>query len=157
MAKQSLSALLIIGVMTSCRSARDVSQPTEPGPAASPTYPACALVPGAVSRFDGPFGKMSDRELTERVAAGGGLVAIGFKEKGARGGVDDCGHVLVSDHTVKVAKEYLQSLGVKIKVESRYTPNVIAVINPSLVAQLRKHPLIEYVEPDVYGTYLHVR
>jgi hypothetical protein len=85
------------GLPRSCTKTRTTRTPQQQHgaqpPGASPGYPPCALAPGAVSRWDGPFWKMSVDELTRRVAAVGGRVAIGFKDSGERGGVDDCGRV----------------------------------------------------------------
>ena len=114
----------------------------------SPTNADCT------GRRDTPWCKMSDSELASEIDKAGGHVFIGFKDPAAAAGVDDLGHVLVSDSVVAGGKAWLRSVGVVIEFESMYVPAVSAVMPARLLGQIRHNPVVEYVEPIFPGTYL---
>lgn len=97
---------------------------------------------------------MSDTELADSVAAAGGRVMIGFKEPSARAGVDEWGNIQTSQSTTSAGKAYLEMLDVVIEDESKLAPMVVAVIDTSLIVQLRQNPLVDYVEPMLQGCTL---
>lgn len=152
---RSIPALLGVLAVFACV---DADRPLDPGRASAARQtpqqgPRYALPPQARSRWDTPWWKMSDSELADSVAAAHGRVFIGFKEPGARGGVDDWGQVIVSDATVAAGKRSLRSLGLAFDMEHRLIPAVVTTIAPSQVARLRALPFVDYVEPVVIGTY----
>lgn len=160
MCRRTLFLLFPFLAATACR---DSEVPLSPGetPAAQAMLradpqdrPPYELPRDALSRWDAPWWTMGDAELADSIAAAGGRTFIGFKEADARGGVDDWGRVLVSDTTAAAGKAYLRSLGLTFQQESKLTPTVVTVIDPSLVSMLRANPLIDYVEPVLTGRYI---
>ena len=105
------------------------------------------LPAGAPSRWDALWWTLSDEELADSIVANGGRVFIGFKEAGARGGVDDWGRVLVSGATVAAGKLYLRSLDLSLEEEYIFTPAVLTTIPRALVSVIRSHPLVDFLEP----------
>jgi len=103
------------------------------------------------SRTDTPWRRMTDDELSARIADAGGRVFIGFKDAHAVAGVEEFGLVIASPAAVALGKAQLRALGVDIEFEFLRTPAVVARIPAALTSQLRQNPLIEYVEPIVPG------
>lgn len=99
-----------------------------------------------------PWAGCSDEALTTLVDASAGRVFVGFKEALAERGVDGRGTVLTSDTTTDRMKEWLRGEGVTITSEY-LQPAVAAVMEPDedLVARVRNHPNIAYVEPIFPG------
>lgn len=105
-------------------------------------------------RKDTPFSRMSDAELADAVTKARGRVVIGFREPGARDGVNARGEVLVSSERVSAAKISLRASGVAPVYECRKIPAVVATIDARQVAELRSQPWVDYLEPEVTGEYL---
>ncbi len=114
-------------------------------------YPLPADAP---SRWDAAWWNMSDSELATYVANADGRVIIGFKEPNALAGVDEYGRVLVSPATVQQAKSDFAWRGFSVIYEYKLTPAILAEIPPSAVAQLRRNPLIDYIEPETFGEWM---
>jgi subtilisin family serine protease len=111
-------------------------------------------VPEPTDRRNTRWWKMTDAELAQAVESAGGRVFIGFKEASAEGGVDNRGRVLTSAGVVRSIKEHLRSLNVAIEWESKSSmPMVGAKIPVALVASLRAHPNIDYIEPIFPGKF----
>lgn len=106
-------------------------------------------------RRDTPWCRMSDGELADEIAKAGGRVFIGFKDPGAATGVDEYGHVLVSDAVVTDGKAQLRALGVVIEFEYIDVPAVEALMSAQLLGKIRHNPVVEYVEPIFPGTFVH--
>lgn len=120
--RKSLTILVVALIATSC------TETTEPlfqagrhqlgaEPTTAENQEPYPLAPNALSRWDAPWWEMSDFELAEHIANAGGRAIIGFKEPGARAGVDDYGRVLVSPSTVQNAKEEFALRGFRILYE----------------------------------------
>lgn len=84
-----------------------------------------------------------------------GKVSIGFKETGSGYGVDPQGRNVTSDETVATMRQLILSRGVEVSYDFKFIPAVIGRIplSPALVAELRRHPNVDYLEPDVGGTW----
>jgi subtilisin len=147
--------LAAVAFAAACHDAGNLVGP-EAGPLAGAgavaNVPAQAQEP--FSRWDSPWWRMSDAELTQKVQEAGGQVFIGFKEPGARGGVDDQGRVLVSGATVASGKAQLRARGIEIEMEFEDMPMVVARIPAALVTALRATPHVDYVEPVTLGERL---
>lgn len=128
------------------------STPTDaprPGP-----VPQLTLVqPEGPRRDDTPWRRMTDAELTAKVAEASGRVFIGFKDPEASAGVDEAGRVLVSSKSVAAAKALLRAHGLDLEIEFIDMPTVVTSIPAGLVPQLRADRMIEYIEPIFPGTY----
>lgn len=113
-----------------------------------------AVQPGS-PRTDTPWRQMTDAELAGKIAEAGGRVFIGFKDVDAAAGVDEAGRVLASASAVAAAKTELHRLGVEIESEFIDMPSVVARMPAgmpiTLLGQLRRNPLIEYIEPILPG------
>jgi subtilisin family serine protease len=96
---------------------------------------------------------MSDDELSRRIAEAGGRVFIGFKNPLELAGVDERGRALASPASIAAGKAHLRTVGVGLEFEFIDMPMVIARMPAARLAQLRRHPLIEYIEPIFPGTY----
>jgi subtilisin family serine protease len=96
---------------------------------------------------------MSDEVLARKAAEAHGRVFIGFKDPGTDAGVDEKGRVLASQSSIGAAKALLRQRGIPLEFEFLDMPAVIARIPTAAVADLRHHPLIEYIEPIFPGTY----
>lgn len=94
---------------------------------------------------------MSDAELAAKIDEAKGRVFVGFKDAFAAAGVEEFGLVLASDSAVAAGKALLRALGITITFEFIKTPAVVAHMPSALLGQLRRHPLIEYVEPIFPG------
>lgn len=143
---------LLFGLLltTSCRDSEPPLSPKEPSAALRAALQGPSpyeLPPGARSRWDAPWWTMSDEELADSIEVYGGRVFIGFKEPGARAGVDDWGRVLVTDATAAAGKGHLRSLGLTLEREFVLSPTVVTTIKRTLVPKIRAHPLVDYVEP----------
>src|SRR6266550_4003670 len=109
------------------------------------------LAVDCTGRRDTPWCRMGDAELAAAIAKADGRVFIGFKDPRAAAGVDEQGHVLVSDSVVAGAKAWLRSLGVTI--ESEFPSAVVALMQVQLLREIRHNPVVEYVEPIFPGTF----
>lgn len=121
----------------------------------SPSTGARTLFPGlqGPSRRDTPWRGMSDAQLSAKVSEADGRVFVGFKDAFAVAGVDEFGHVIASDSSVRNAKALLRAFGVPLEFEFTDMPAVIARVPAMLVGQLRANRLIEYIEPIFPGRY----
>lgn len=106
------------------------------------------------SRRDTPWWTMSDNDLQDSVAAAGGRVLIGFKEVDALAGVDEYGRVLAGTHVRAEGRELLEANGALDIRPFRLMPGAEATIDPAVVGVLRRHPLVDYIEPVTEGTWL---
>jgi hypothetical protein len=100
------------------------------------------------TRYDAPYWYMTDDELASAISEVDGRVLIGFKNPGDRGGVDNDGVVLASEHSVTAGLEFLRVLGIDPQVKFEIGPAVAATVDPDLVGVIRRHPTIDYIEPD---------
>lgn len=123
-----------------------------------PTRPDAVPVrsPGAQqrqgpSRTDTPWRRMSDAELSAKIAEANGKVFIGFKDPTAAAGVEEFGRVIASPASVAAGKAHVRALGIQITHEYILVPAVVAVMPASLLPQLRANHLVEYVEPIFPG------
>ncbi len=80
-------------------------------------------------------------------------VMIGFKDAGARRGVDAQGRVLASAASVAAGKALLRTRALTIDYEFRSTPGVIATIDAALVPTIRRHPNVDYLEVSTSGSW----
>lgn len=127
-----------------------IPTPTSPSEQAT-VRPSLAHGRQGPKRMDTPWSRMSDAELATKIAEAGGRVFIGFKDTFAAAGVEEFGLVLASDSAVAAGKALLRALGVVIEFEFIKTPAVVARMPSGLLEQLRRNPLIEYVEPVSVG------
>ncbi len=97
---------------------------------------------------------MSDEDLRGEVERANNLVFIGFKEAEQVEGVDGRGRVLVSDATVLLGKEAVRNTGATFRFEFDDMPSMAAVIDPADLSELRRNPVIEYIEPVTTGRRL---
>lgn len=125
-------------------------------PTAASLQLSCEAQWQALSRTDTPWRQMTDGALAAKILEAGGRVFIGFKDPGATAGVDERGRVLASAASIAEAKTQLRALGIAIIFEVVDMPTVVARMPAELVAQLRRNPLIEYIEPIFPGTYNQV-
>lgn len=106
------------------------------------------------TRYDAPWWYMSDSELTGAAVAANGRVAVGFKDPEARGGVDGRGRVLASSQSEEEGKRFLRERGLAFDVEFELLPAVSLTLpqgREELVAEIRAHPNVDYIEPLVPG------
>lgn len=129
-----------------------LTQPQKPAPVASIQQSAVPRIKH--TRYDTPWRTMSDDELSAQVTAANGRVFIGLKEAADPGGVDALGRVLVRPTTSASAKSQLRGLGLQFTIEYTLIPAVVARIPETLVAELRRNPLIDYIEPIFPGERL---
>jgi hypothetical protein len=97
----------------------------------------------------------SDSELLAEIAKVDGRVGIGFKEAGMRRGVDPQGRNLTSAETTQSMKAFLLDRGITLIFQGGKMPAVGGrmPLRLELVTELRRHPNIDYVEPDIPGTF----
>jgi hypothetical protein len=102
-----------------------------------------------------PFDSLSDAEFTALIADLDGRVLIGFKEADAAQGVDETGHSITSVETVKRMKDWVRQQGMTIFFEYTLTPTIAATMaaDVELVARVRGHENVDYLEPDMVGEY----
>lgn len=127
-------------------------------PPAAVSGPTAAMSVQQHSRLNTPWRAMGDAELAERVRQADGIVFIGFKNPGPGMGVSEQGRVLAARGSIDAAKSYLREKDIEILLDmdshvGAPTPTVIARIKPELITELRRHPLIEYVEPNSVGEF----
>lgn len=108
----------------------------------------------ATRRYSAPWAELTEAQLREEVERACGRVSIGFKEAEAARGVDEQGRVLTAPGTVARMKAYLVNLGVALELEYELLPAVVARMpaRQELVAELRSHPNVDYLEPAFPGT-----
>jgi subtilisin len=145
LAVRSLALLTLLGA-SGCTD--DIPNPAAPVVAeARPS--SSRQEPEEHSRKDTPWQRMTDEELAAKIAEVDGQVFIGFRNPGDRDGVDDRGRVLARANTVVEAKAMVRALSAEIVYEFVDMPAVAARISPDDVATLRRHPLVDYVEPSI--------
>lgn len=83
-------------------------------------------------------------------------IAIGFKEAEQEYGVDAEGHVLTSAETVEAMTRWVQDQGVTIHREFLHLPGISGSMaaDAERVRTIRGHGNIDYLVPDVTGTFL---
>jgi len=103
-----------------------------------------------------PVSEAEDEALIQAVRDAGGRVAIGFKEPGrsrlAETAAGPAGQRRarvrpVTAATLEAGRELVRSLGGVIVRPYRRLPFVYADVDPEVVAELRGHPLVDWVEP----------
>ena len=104
--------------------------------------------------FARPWHELSNSELRIEIARACGRVFVGFKEEGAARGVDPQGRSLTSPETFARMKAYLTDRAISIEWAGIDLPHVTARMpaQVELVAELRSHPNVDYVEPIFPGT-----
>ncbi|MBX3147856.1 MAG: S8 family serine peptidase [Gemmatimonadales bacterium] len=107
----------------------------------------------AGDRKDTRWQRMSDTVLAERVRSVGGRVIVGFKDSSQTDGVDNAGNVLAprSIHALGVAQ--LRALGADITYEFQRIPAVAARIPAEAVYELRRNPIVDYIDPTSSGQW----
>lgn len=125
------------------------------------TVSACSdpLLPGTVvpdrdeqeSSRGAPWRQMTDAELAAKITDAGGRVFIGFKDPDSAAGVDEAGRVLASPSSVAAGKAELRAVGIEILFEFSDMPMVVAQMSAALLPAIRRHPLVDYVEPILPG------
>jgi subtilisin family serine protease len=103
------------------------------------------------SRRDNPWWKMSDAELIAATDSAHGRVFIGFKDTGTLDGVTRWGRVVASDEAVRNGKQLVIQLGGLIEREYTGFPVIVARIHSDLIPVLRRHDMIDYLEPIFPG------
>jgi subtilisin len=148
-------ALILTAALAACSDRGDLVSPDVSSTLRSGSVAQGPALPqNAHTRWDAPWWRLSDAELVQEIEKADGTVLIGFKEPGARGGVDDFGRVLVSAPTVASGKSQVRALGAQIQMEFEDMPMVVARIPAARVAALRAHPLVDYLEPVTQGEWL---
>nr|MCU0647564.1 S8 family serine peptidase [Gemmatimonadaceae bacterium] len=93
---------------------------------------------------------MTTDELFSAIERGGGRAIIGLKDSMAPGGFDERGIKLADRAATSRAKSRLRALGVSFDYEFKLDdPVVIARVSRPLLERLRRHPFVDYVEPNV--------
>lgn len=108
------------------------------------------------ARKDTPWQSMRDDALAQAIQYAGGRAIVGIKDEAALAGVDEDGRVLTSPQSVAAAKSLLESLGGKVRRVFDGLP-IIVVDLPAgsrVVAALRAHRLVDYLEADGRGEFL---
>lgn len=105
----------------------------------------------------GPRGEATraDAQLWAAIVQVDGRVSIGFKEANAARGVDATGRNVTSVETAHAMKRLLLSRGMTFSWQSSGQAAVSGrlPLDLALVAELRRHPNIDYLEPHSYGTW----
>lgn len=98
----------------------------------------------------------ADAQLWAAIVQVDGLVSIGFKEANAPRGVDATGRNITSEATAHAMKRLLLSRGMTFSWQASRQAAVAGrlPLDLALVAELRRHPNIDYLEPYSFGTYL---
>lgn len=104
-------------------------------------------------RKDTPWQRMSDEELAAAIGRVQGRVLIGFKDSAAVGGVDNSGRVIASAEAVRNGRALVERLGGTVQYEFKRIPAVAATISSALVSELRKNPLVDYLEASAAGSW----
>ncbi len=106
-------------------------------------------------RKDTPWQRLSDDALAQAIVNGGGRVLIGLKAASKPAGVDAKGQSLVDSAALVSGKVALKQRGVQFLYEFRRQPAVIGSIQATrdVVASLRSDPFVDYIEPDVRGSF----
>lgn len=102
---------------------------------------------GPSDRKASPWRKLSDDALANAVVGRAGEVMIGFKDSEASDGVDNYGRVMASVAAVGRGRAFLASVGAAVDYEFPSFPVVHARVSRALVAAIRHHPNIDYIEP----------
>lgn len=98
----------------------------------------------------------SDDELVKAVDAEDGLVIVAFKQPESARLRETGLRAAVTKETVGRGFTLLQKLGAQITHRYFAIGAVAAHIDPVLAPQLRKHPLVDYIEPETHGKILGV-
>jgi hypothetical protein len=102
----------------------------------------------------GCWAALSDEEIAALIGvASDNRVMIGFKEADAEWGVDEQGQNITSEETLDRMKEWVQKRGVVITRESVLIPSITGTMpaRADLVASIRGHENIDYLEPSLPG------
>ncbi len=96
---------------------------------------------------------MDDDALELAVRQVQGRVIIGFKDPTATDGVDNTGRVLASAQATEEGVRLLASLSATITYRFQKIPAVAATVPAGIIAELRRSPYIDYVEPSAPGQW----
>lgn len=155
--RQALLALLA-GFFTACtdRSPESVVKPESSRFAAAPARLVDWRNFPQMNRKDTPWQRLPDASLAQAIIDGGGRVLIGLKSPSRAEGVNDRGESLVDSATLAIGKVRLKQRGVQFLYEFRRQPAVVGSVasTQTLVAALRADPYVDYIEPDVRGSFL---
>lgn len=99
-----------------------------------------------------PVCMMSDLALFNAIAAKDGRVSIGFKEADAPLGIDESGRPKASAETKEAMQRYLLRRGMTFSyISPRHGVAGRMPLSRALLSELRRHPNIDYVEPEASG------
>lgn len=102
-----------------------------------------------------------DASLIDAVRQTGGRVFIGFKEGSvakianrpaltrSNGRKTKVRHA-VSAGTIMSGRNFVKSMGATVIIPFRHLPSVVAEIDPEIAPTILAHPLVDYIEPDMY-------
>lgn len=127
--------------------------------AASSVLASCSLespvAPECVGNTRSAVACHSDAALLEMIAGVNGRVSIGFKESGTAYGVDPDGRNVTTAETTIAMTQLVIERGVEVSYQFNRLPAVIGRIplNAKLIGDLRRHPNVDYLEPDTFGTF----
>jgi len=107
------------------------------------------------ARKDTPWQAMRDDALARAIKNVNGRAIVGIKDESAVAGVDEDGRVMASRQSVLAAKSLLESLGGKILRVFDGLPIIVVDLptGSGIVASLRAHHLVDYVEADGRGGF----
>ena len=108
------------------------------------------------ARKDTPWQAMGSAELARSIENLGGRAIIGVKDPLATAGVDEDGHILAARASVTAARLLLESAGGKVLRVFDGLPVIVVDLprGAGVVAALRAHGLIDYIEADGRGELL---
>ncbi len=93
--------------------------------------------------------QMTDSELRAQVSRAQGRVAVGFKDRDARYGVNPYGVVVVSPETVWQGLSLLHAMGIEVQQVFMGGASVAVNVTPHQAVWLRRYRIVEYVQPNV--------
>ena len=95
--------------------------------------------------------ELSDAELVDRVSRAGGRVFIGFKPAGASHTRETGVVPAIHRATALAGREAVVALGAVMTQTYRHSSVVAATITPDLAPQLRRMPIVDYIEARFPG------
>ncbi len=129
--------------------------PTGPDPAAALTAAQLGLTDLPRLQVDLPARPApwdtSDAALTEKVREEDGVVAIGFKEPGATRTIQTGVREALTAASFAAGLALVKGQRGELVYVRKHLGSVHARIPPEVAAKLRRHPLVDYVEPRQWG------
>jgi subtilisin len=95
------------------------------------------------------WAEMSDDDLVERIREANGRVMIGIKAPETPRTRETSVVPGISRAAALAGRHILESLGVEITQSFRFSSDVAAVIEPEAARLLRRHPVVDYLEPSI--------